>query len=96
MLRHSAYDADNSNHGQTSATNHASLPSHLFDWRLSADGENFAYGGEEVDLSIWNVERTFQGSPQETSNNPGSRKRKNDEALLPGEVWKARNVSCLA
>ncbi|KAF8163257.1 hypothetical protein B0H34DRAFT_650386 [Crassisporium funariophilum] len=71
----------------------SSLPDRLCDWRLSGNGETFAYGGDEVDLSVWNLERAFQ-SQSEPATLPESskkRKRKNDD-LFPAEVWRARNV----
>ncbi|KAI6109856.1 hypothetical protein F5141DRAFT_1277935 [Pisolithus sp. B1] len=75
----------------------AALPSRLTDWRLGCNKETFAYGGDEVDLSVWNTERAFQSSSssEDTSsiplNNTKKRKRAND-ALFPGEVWRAKNV----
>ncbi|KAF8136311.1 WD40-repeat-containing domain protein [Boletus edulis] len=58
------------------------LPSRLMDWRLGPDQETFAYGGDEVEVSIWNIERAFD-----------SKKRKKAETLFPGEVWRAKNVA---
>jgi ribosome biogenesis protein NSA1 len=62
-------------------------------WHVSSDATTFAYGGNEVDLSMWDTERAFQ-----TNQSGGvahaqaeSRKRKRD-ALLPGEIWRAKNV----
>lgn len=75
----------------------AALPSRLADWRLGCNEETFAYGGDEVDLSVWNTERAFQApAPSEDAsptppNNTKKRKRAND-ALFPGEVWRAKNV----
>jgi ribosome biogenesis protein NSA1 len=72
----------------------AAIPTHLRDWRLSPDQETFAYGGDEVDLSVWNTELAF--SPR--SEHPASttvtsaKKQKRDSALLPGELWRAKNV----
>lgn len=72
----------------------AILPSRLFDWRLSADGSSFAYGGDEVELSIWDIERTFQ--PRSITNGQeksgSSKKRKRNDDLFPAELWRARNV----
>ncbi|KAF9480119.1 hypothetical protein BDN70DRAFT_833309 [Pholiota conissans] len=67
------------------------LPSRLFDWKLSEDAHTFAYGGDEVDLSVWNTEGAFQEPPAPTSTT-SSKKRKRNEDLLPGEIWRARNV----
>ncbi|KIK31263.1 hypothetical protein PISMIDRAFT_670281 [Pisolithus microcarpus 441] len=75
----------------------AALPSRLADWRLGCNKETFAYGGDEVDLSVWNTERAFQASASSEDasstppNNTKKRKRAND-ALFPGEVWRAKNV----
>lgn len=79
----------------------ASLPMRLCDFHLSPDTKSFAYGGDEVDLSLWDAELAFTGS---ASTNPDekaaseSRKRKKPSSsdLLPGEVWRAKNVRTLS
>jgi ribosome biogenesis protein NSA1 len=66
----------------------------LCDWRLSPDGSSFAYGGNEVELSLWNTELALSASSisaNDTLMASSSKKRKRD-ALLPGETWRARNV----
>ena len=80
-----------------SAVNHtlAALPSRICDWRLSHDRQTFAYGGDEVEVSLWNTERAFT-SPSESvvTGAPanGGKKRKQGDALFPGEIWRAKNV----
>ena len=74
----------------------AALPSRLTDWRSGHNQETFAYGGDEVELSVWNTERAFDPSPPSentptATNNTKKRKRAND-TLFPGEVWRAKNV----
>ncbi|ESK96927.1 hypothetical protein Moror_6505 [Moniliophthora roreri MCA 2997] len=64
-----------------------SLPTRLCDWRLSKSHETFAYGGDEVDLSVWSTEKAFSTETEPTT----GQKRKRD-ALFPGEVWRAKNV----
>ncbi|KAF9030760.1 WD40-repeat-containing domain protein [Panaeolus papilionaceus] len=76
---------------QPQNTSTSTVPSRLFDWKLSGSGETFAYGGDEVDLSIWNLERAFQQDAKPASNG-GQSKRKRDE-LFPAEIWRAKNVS---
>lgn len=72
----------------------ATLPIRLYDWRHSPDGTSFAYGGDEVDLSVWDTERAFQAPAESTTaSNSGSKKRKRNDDLFPAEVWRARNVS---
>jgi ribosome biogenesis protein NSA1 len=71
----------------------SSLPTRLHDWRLSSNQETFAYGGEEVDLSVWNTETAFL--PRPGVEGPISRKRKRNDALMPGEIWRAKNVFLL-
>lgn len=67
------------------------LPMRLCDWRLSHDGKTFAYGGDEVELSVWDTESAF--APRENvSNDTDNKKRKRGDQLLPGEVWRAKNV----
>ncbi|KAG2116520.1 uncharacterized protein F5147DRAFT_605160 [Suillus discolor] len=75
--------------------NLAALPSRLCDWRLSHDQRTFAYGGDEVEVSLWDTERAF-ARPSESSAKGapvnGSKKRKQSDTLFPGEVWRAKNV----
>lgn len=67
-----------------------SLPTRLHDWRLSSNEETFAYGGEEVDLSVWNTEMAFL--PRSETQGIVYRKRKRNDTLMSGEVWRAKNV----
>ena len=70
------------------------LPSRLKDWRLGPDQETFAYGGDEVEVSVWNTERAFGSRPElESSVTSSNKKRKRTETLFPGEVWRAKNVA---
>lgn len=69
-----------------------SLPTRLHDWRLSSNEETFAYGGEEVDLSVWNTEMAFL--PRSETQGIVYRKRKRNDTLMSGEVWRAKNVIC--
>lgn len=68
----------------------------LKDWKLSPDGRTFAYGGDEVELSLWDVERAFTSPPPvpnpDTSDGNGVKKRKRTDELLPAELWRAKNV----
>lgn len=64
-------------------------------WRLSPTGDNFAYGGDEVDLSLWDTERAFHSTTSgtsETTTSSNAKKRKRENDLLPGEIWRAKNV----
>ena len=68
----------------------AVLPMRLCGWRLSSDNRSFVYGGEEVEISLWDTERTFG---QEVKQTPGhTQKRKRGGDLLPAETWRAKNV----
>ncbi|EIN07389.1 hypothetical protein PUNSTDRAFT_89660 [Punctularia strigosozonata HHB-11173 SS5] len=75
----------------------ASLPMRLCDWKLDTTGQAFAYGGDEVELSLWNTERAFSQptsstvTPPPESEKPAKKRRRGDE-LFPGEVWRAKNV----
>ncbi|KAF8845012.1 hypothetical protein BDN67DRAFT_942618 [Paxillus ammoniavirescens] len=73
------------------------LPLRLTDWRLGPNEETFAYGGDEVEVSIWNTERAFAPqhenlSSASASQSEGGKKRKRGDALFPGEIWRAKNV----
>lgn len=60
---------------------------------MSDNRETFAYGGDEVDLSVWSAELAWQPQP-ESSTLPGSssKKRKRGDDLFLAEIWRARNV----
>ncbi|KAG6911489.1 hypothetical protein DXG01_014563 [Tephrocybe rancida] len=53
---------------------------------MSSHQHTFAYGGDEVDVSVWDTERAF-ALPSESEG--GKRKR---DTLFPGELWRAKNV----
>lgn len=69
----------------------AVLPMRLCCWRLSSDNKSFAYGGEEVEVSLWDIERAFSQPVQNVTGPTQKRKRGGD--LVPGETWRAKNVS---
>ena len=71
-----------------------SLPMRLRAWQISGDSRTFAYGGQEVDLSVWDCERAFQGNgdARVSEISPVTKKRKRDAELFPGEIWRAENV----
>ncbi|KAF8959039.1 hypothetical protein BDZ97DRAFT_1906298 [Flammula alnicola] len=53
MLRKTIFNVeDGDSEPQVSRSECGTLPSRLCDWRLSEDSETFAYGGDEVDLSL--------------------------------------------
>ena len=60
----------------------------LKDWQLSPTFDTFAYGGEEVDLSLWSVELAF--SRQKASDTRHTKQK--GSKLFPAEVWRAKNV----
>ena len=73
----------------------AVLPMRLCAWHLAPDGTTFTYGGDEVELSVWDVEAAFapKQQPSPPLQSESSRKRKrHSEMLLSGELWRAKNV----
>ena len=63
----------------------------LCEWRTAPDGKTFCYGGDEVELSVWDLESAFtpkQPAPQSEV----TKKRKRGNDLLPGEIWRAKNA----
>ncbi|EJU05745.1 hypothetical protein DACRYDRAFT_20134 [Dacryopinax primogenitus] len=63
--------------------------------RLSPSSKTLAYGGDEVNLSVWSIEQALAGKSEASTNDDakdekGGKKRKNRE-LFPGELWRARN-----
>ncbi|KAJ3883404.1 hypothetical protein F5051DRAFT_363510 [Lentinula edodes] len=90
-LRMTAIEQDQSDTAATFLT--TSLPTRLCDWRLSENQNTFAYGGDEVDLSVWDTERAFQNRVEDlTSSTAAAKKRKRNDTLFPGEIWRAKNV----
>ncbi|KAG6854322.1 hypothetical protein C0991_008217 [Blastosporella zonata] len=75
--------------GESPSSQLASLPNRLHAWRMSGRQDTFVYGGDEVDVSLWDAERAF--TPQYMPSGPEVKKRKRD-ALFPGELWRAKNV----
>ncbi|OJA08838.1 hypothetical protein AZE42_11514 [Rhizopogon vesiculosus] len=76
----------------------AALPSRLCDWRLSHDRQTFAYGGDEVELSVWDTERAFTSPSEVQQQVPPlivAKKPKQSDTLFPGEVWRAKNVQMI-
>lgn len=63
---------------------------------MSTGGETFVYGGEEVELSLWDTEKAFSTAPKASASDPQSKKRKRGDQLLHGETWRARNVRQLS
>ncbi|KAF9559136.1 hypothetical protein CPC08DRAFT_638124 [Agrocybe pediades] len=96
MLRRTAFTSrDEDQQPETSKAQMSILPSRLYDWRLSSDATSFAYGGDEVELSVWDTERAFQTQDIPATSAPaqgGSKKRKRNEELFAAEQWRARNV----
>ncbi|THH32102.1 hypothetical protein EUX98_g2080 [Antrodiella citrinella] len=84
------------NGDDTPAFQLAALPMRLTEWRLSQNVETFTYAGDEVEVSVWNTERAF--AEASTSRKPvptsedATKKRKRSEQLLPGEIWRAKNL----
>lgn len=78
--------------------NLSALPSRLSYWRLGHGTETFAYGGDEVELSVWDTSRAFSSSASpskstQTSTSASTQKRKRPtDQLFPSEIWRAKNV----
>lgn len=68
------------------------LPTRLCDWRISPNNETFSYGGDEVELSVWDTARAFSPTTDQVAG-AAKKKRKRGDELFPGEIWRAKNVS---
>lgn len=71
------------------------VPKRLCDWRLSSDSKHFVYGGEEVEVSLWDTTRAFDHTRNTRKSEPSSQAKKRKATgpgLLDGEVWRAKNV----
>ena len=65
----------------------------LCEWRTAPDGKTFSYGGDEVELSVWDLEAAFAPKKQPPHHQPeDTKKRKRTNDLLPGELWRAKNA----
>jgi ribosome biogenesis protein NSA1 len=62
----------------------------LCEWRTAPDGNTFCHGGDEVELSVWDLESAF--APKQKPQSEGTKKRKRANDLLPGEIWRAKNA----
>ncbi|KAF5381026.1 hypothetical protein D9615_003912 [Tricholomella constricta] len=67
----------------------SALPTRLQAWRMSPNQESFTYGGDEVEVSVWDTERAFFPRPESTGSENKKRKR---DTLFPGEIWRGKNV----
>ncbi|KAF8610165.1 hypothetical protein BDV93DRAFT_601221 [Ceratobasidium sp. AG-I] len=70
----------------------ASLPMRLNDMRLSPSSSSLAYGGNEVDLSVWDVERTFSEKPS-TPGAAANKRKKGKGDLMYAEIWRAKQLA---
>jgi len=90
-LTQASIESEN-NSGTSSQT--TSIPTRLSDWHLSEDANYFTYGGDEVEVSVWDTIRAFDPSRHLL---PGSavgtkRKKAQKTELIEGEIWRAKNV----
>ena len=79
------------------ATSSRFLAPNLKDLRVSHSGASFATGGDEVELSTWDLEASLAAASIDDNAaepQPPSKKRKKDDPLQAGETWRAKNVSC--
>ncbi|OCF41463.1 hypothetical protein I317_04764 [Kwoniella heveanensis CBS 569] len=53
---------------------------------------SFALGGKEVDVSVWDVERTFGGVNDEVAKTWGDSGKRKKNVLEAGQIWQAKNV----
>ncbi|KAG9038437.1 hypothetical protein FRB95_001294 [Tulasnella sp. JGI-2019a] len=100
-LRLTPHQTNNQDVGAPSPTTvplTAYLPTRLKAFQMSpVDQRQFAYGGDEVELSLWDVEKTFtkevSGKEGEGENHAKVLKKgRKKEVLFPGETWRSRNV----
>ncbi|KAK7467089.1 hypothetical protein VKT23_004149 [Stygiomarasmius scandens] len=65
------------------------VPTGLLDWKLSPTCRTFAYGGDEVDLSVWDVEKALQSSSEEYTSS--TKRKRSKDTLFSAEQWRAKN-----
>ncbi|TFK29892.1 hypothetical protein FA15DRAFT_752036 [Coprinopsis marcescibilis] len=88
ILRRTSHSQNVSNEKPTHSLR--ALPTRLCDWKLAPGCNSFAYGGEEVALSVWDTEKAFSATST-PEDNTSAKKRKRSDALFPGEIWRAKN-----
>lgn len=60
---------------------------------------HFIAAGKEVEISLWDLERTLAGAPapeaaaSAAATSTGQAKKRKKDQLEAGEVWRAKNVS---
>jgi ribosome biogenesis protein NSA1 len=70
------------------------IPNRLCEWVLSEDSQSFAYGGDEVEVSVWDTSRALNPSRRLLPSSAVGTKRKKGKTseLFDGEIWRAQNV----
>ena len=65
---------------------------------MSDDYQSFAYGGDEVEVSVWDTSRALDPSrPLVPIPVVGTKRKKGHKfENFDGEIWRAQNVRCLA
>lgn len=77
-------------------THACSVPMGIRHFKATHSGAQFAYAGNEVNLSLWNTELAFATEKQSPEGNiDKASKKRGRESLFPGEMWRAKNVSGL-
>lgn len=76
------------------ASQTTSIPNRLCEWLLSDDSQSFAYGGDEVEVSVWDTSRALDPSrPLLPNSTVGTKRKKGKKSdLFEGERWRAQNV----
>lgn len=71
-----------------------SIPSRLCDWKLSDDYQSFVYGGDEVEVSVWDTSRALDPSRRLLPMSAVGTKRKKGQKSerFDGEIWRGQNV----
>ena len=70
----------------------AVLPMRLYSWRLAPDGTTFSYGGDEVELSVWDIEAAFAPKLQPPPAITGTESPQQQEAQTQHRATPSRRI----
>ena len=76
----------------TQEASRAYLSSPLTCLQTIAGSDQFVAAGKEVDVAVWDMERTFAGRKDRESETSSTSKKRKKTELEEGQVWKAKNL----
>ena len=81
-----------SSHVDAEPSRTAVLPMRLYSWRLAPDGTTFSYGGDGVELSVWDIEAAFAPKLQPPPAITGTESPQQQEAQTQHRATPSRRI----